>query len=492
MNCTLPGREPPDRPSPTLLLQRWHFYRWFAADEAPGNERSPKPFDRDARETLAAALERIERVNREPGTGEANRPRYAAWHTAFVTACREVAENSVLLTFRATTDWRLIVGWATNPAQETGITLHPFLGFPYAPASAIKGLLHRLLETALLEPSAESADDALAEFPGSLGPEPHPALRAALDRALLVRALFGSLAVIRAKDRAGQAFGPEAPIDRVKHWCSAVRVKVENEKLSSGPWCDLLGDLDTLCGPSTRALVTCFDAVPDEHAFAQGKRVLDMDILTPHYPTYYQEKRDAPRDDEGPVPIPFLAVAPGVTFEFRFRLEEPSTGEDDRRTALERHSAKGGKAVGDLIRDALSLGLGEWGLGAKTAAGYGYFSKVSLAEQVGAAAPPGGLVASGDASRLRPPPPDRPAAPLDPAKAAEAFLFGHTDPGTLPTRLDIEVRALPEAVQREVARIVRTRHADQVAAWRKKAAQGKKAVQARVAWLDSFAGEPGR
>ena len=39
-----------------------------------------------------------------------------------------------------TPDWRVVVGLGTDSVYETGITLHHIYGFPYIPASAIKGI----------------------------------------------------------------------------------------------------------------------------------------------------------------------------------------------------------------------------------------------------------------------------------------------------------------------------------------------------------------
>jgi CRISPR-associated protein Cmr6 len=38
-------------------------------------------------------------------------------------------------------DWRVVVGLGTDSVYETGITLHHIYGFPYIPASAIKGIV---------------------------------------------------------------------------------------------------------------------------------------------------------------------------------------------------------------------------------------------------------------------------------------------------------------------------------------------------------------
>ncbi|MFB3764881.1 MAG: type III-B CRISPR module RAMP protein Cmr6 [Methanotrichaceae archaeon] len=86
---------------------------------------------------------------------------------------------------------------------------------------------------------------------------------------------------------------------------------------------------------------------------------LDLDVMNPHYPDYYQ-KGLPPADWQSPVPIYFLALKPGVRFAFAVGWRRPS---DDRRLL-------------SLGVGWLKAGLQELGVGAKTAAGYGYFSEV--------------------------------------------------------------------------------------------------------------------
>jgi CRISPR-associated protein Cmr6 len=85
---------------------------------------------------------------------------------------------------------------------------------------------------------------------------------------------------------------------------------------------------------------------------------LELDVMTPHFPDYYSDKkkRTPPADDQNPVPIPFLTVKEGVRFGFAVGWRgEPNS---------EAHT----RAV-----EWLKAGLENLGAGAKTAAGYGYW-----------------------------------------------------------------------------------------------------------------------
>lgn len=96
---------------------------------------------------------------------------------------------------------------------------------------------------------------------------------------------------------------------------------------------------------------------------------LVSDISTCHHPKYYQGKQLKAYDNEDPNPLPFPAVKAGVKFVFTIvplRTANPDSVEQARQWLLQ----------------AMTL----WGMGAKTAAGYGWFkfaeedSKQSLAE----------------------------------------------------------------------------------------------------------------
>ncbi|MCI0427399.1 MAG: type III-B CRISPR module RAMP protein Cmr6 [Nitrospiraceae bacterium] len=95
---------------------------------------------------------------------------------------------------------------------------------------------------------------------------------------------------------------------------------------------------------------------------------LIVDIVNNHHLAYYQDKPDSndhpPGDWENPVPVYFLAVAPGTTFTF----------------AVSKRRADADDWSVECARDWLLGGLCHSGAGAKTSAGYGCF-RPSGAEQ---------------------------------------------------------------------------------------------------------------
>lgn len=90
---------------------------------------------------------------------------------------------------------------------------------------------------------------------------------------------------------------------------------------------------------------------------------LQLDVITPHHPAYYQTRGTTwPTDFDDPVPIPFLSVKPGSTFWVPITYPE------------------GGVGWANLAARLLEWGLTHLGLGAKTHSGYGYF-RVRVEEQ---------------------------------------------------------------------------------------------------------------
>ncbi|MEJ5200747.1 MAG: type III-B CRISPR module RAMP protein Cmr6 [Anaerolineales bacterium] len=212
--------------------------------------------------------------------------------------------------FRMKTDWRFIPGLGRKSALEIGFSFHRY-GFPFLPGSSVKGLarawaLYELAYTLRLEASRLDALDKLLEKePEEFEKERDKfnlTSQDALKMAKDFRAIFGTL------DQAGA--------------------------------------------------VVFFDAIPAEQAFP-----LDIDIMTPHYGSYYQGK-SAPTDSESPNPVTFLTVPAGKTFWFAIG------------------GRKGVKApelekLLPLARRWLENALVELGAGAKTAAGYGYFQMIN-------------------------------------------------------------------------------------------------------------------
>ena len=100
--------------------------------------------------------------------------------------------------------------------------------------------------------------------------------------------------------------------------------------------------------------------LPESLKQANGGLVLD--VMTPHHGPYYMadpnDRRNAPTDFDAPNPVPFLSV----TGKFRFAVECDVPGEEGRKWAA-------------LAMTLLEQALDAWGVGGKTNAGYGRFSK---------------------------------------------------------------------------------------------------------------------
>lgn len=110
-------------------------------------------------------------------------------------------------------------------------------------------------------------------------------------------------------------------------------------------------------GSTARAgLVDVLDAIPLP---PQDKGLLEVDVMNPHYPDWYAN-RAKPSDSQSPRPVFFLTVPAGTRFEFALLCHKRG---EDVRASLEK------------VEGWLKLGLTTLGAGAKTAAGYGYFTE---------------------------------------------------------------------------------------------------------------------
>ncbi len=219
--------------------------------------------------------------------------------------------QSVAATFALNS--RLLVGHGNESPTEVGITVHHTWGVPVIPGSALKGLLNHYVD-AVYGPDRGHADHHPLD-PGHPQPERAPYQGVTWqDR----RILHGPGPVHRALFGAPPAMSDPTHQDRGA------------------------GEM--------RGLVTFHDAlyVPDN---ADRDRPFAADVLTVHQRTYYNDGGQAwPNDYDSPNPVSFLSVKPGA----RFLL------------------ALSGPLQWTLLAlDLLKLALEQWGVGGKTAAGYG-------------------------------------------------------------------------------------------------------------------------
>jgi len=148
---------------------------------------------------------------------------------------------------------------------------------------------------------------------------------------------------------------PILPGSGVKGIARAYAWLVEGRRETDPDFVAILGRASEGAGDDTGALsggAIFFDAVPVELP------KLELDVINPHYPEYYQGK-EPPTNWQSPVPVYFLTVAPGTPFRFavgwRWSLDDET------------------RRLRDLAQDWLMKGLVQLGAGAKTSAGYGYF-----------------------------------------------------------------------------------------------------------------------
>lgn len=226
---------------------------------------------------------------------------------------------------RLQTASRLVVGLGAEHALETAITLDRNSGAPVIPGSALKGVARTYALVFLAE--------LLIEFnkPDLLPDDEIEQMLNTLDNWL-----------------------SKAEID----W-SGLRPyllkELNQEQQSTLENCiSTFRDVFGYVGAIGRT--TFFNAV-----YVGTQNPFEVDVMTPHFGSYYTAPatRPAPADDQNPVPVPYLVVREKQTFCF----------------------AIGARAISDVktakqARFWLREGLIAYGVGAKTAQGYGIFQKL--------------------------------------------------------------------------------------------------------------------
>jgi CRISPR type III-B/RAMP module RAMP protein Cmr6 len=332
--------------SPTLLFHKWHAYDCEQTTNEPLLE---------TKEWRVPFLDEVAaRVQHGMST-------YGGWHRRYREALEALGVSETETVLAGTTLWRLISGFATNPALENGLTLHPLHGFPYLPGSSVRGLVRHVAEHELAGEWADPPD------PENL---PEGAARETfLQKAEQLRAIFGSL-VVENHDGANPGWTPPRKI------LALLKKGLPKEDHETRK------RIDHLLNGQTGGLVTFYDAVPDpKHKVPDGK-ILRVDVLNPHYPDFFDTQGGSPpSDDQDPRPVYFLTLAPGVKLRFPFRVSDlpPAHREPRDDAERERREALASTTRAEIVEDVrrwLKAGLETWGAGGKTSAGYGYFRDI--------------------------------------------------------------------------------------------------------------------
>lgn len=214
---------------------------------------------------------------------------------------------------------RLMVNMASGVFENGNLALDRNSGVPYIPGSAVKGCARRFAIHALSEAPTDQKTALLRD----------------------ITAVFG--------------WGDE-------DWKSGRKGNGE-----------FRSDFEMACGTHWEACQSAFKNLPAQSsgriAFlpaypVDGDPGIELDVVTGHHSKYYADPLPTAvaTDTEEPVPVIFPAVSPARKPRFVFALV-PLRFDD--------------KALADKARDWLRQGLEGFGIGAKTAAGYGWFKCLS-------------------------------------------------------------------------------------------------------------------
>ncbi|WP_051654190.1 type III-B CRISPR module RAMP protein Cmr6 [Persephonella sp. KM09-Lau-8] len=110
-----------------------------------------------------------------------------------------------------------------------------------------------------------------------------------------------------------------------------------------------------------------FDAFPD------GKINIDVDIMNPHFPEYYEDKEGKipPADWQNPRPIKFLVVK-NTPFKFFIGMKKRTNIPESLKKFENDEKIKNASKLLEYILELLKEAFEFNGIGAKTSIGYGY------------------------------------------------------------------------------------------------------------------------
>lgn len=216
---------------------------------------------------------------------------------------------------------RLLVGHGDDSPTEVGLTVQHTWGAPLLPGRALKGLLNHYVD-AVYGPDAKDVDPRDA----ALNEEQRERARYRGVTYQGRRILYGPGDIHRGLFGAPAVPGTDAG---------------DGEEGSGGA-------------------VIFHDGwyIPSGPAGAPGDRPFAPDVLTVHHKDYYNQagRAGGPNDYDPPNPVAFLTVRPGARFLLSLSGPPPWTA-----------------LAFELLREALC----EWGVGGKTAAGYGRVARAS-------------------------------------------------------------------------------------------------------------------
>ena len=292
-------------------------------------------------------------------------------------------ENSLKMeTLFAQLKSRLMVNMAVGVMENAGLCLDRF-GVPYIPGSPIKSCARRMalqecLESENMNEKANLLSDiALAFGWGDTDWKPERILKRQNGQLTPAEPYsdFWWAMVIDSGDHSKDQLRNERwkVVAKLAATELLLRLRIQNRRHPEKPWLDL---------PNFAGSISFLPAYP----WQLPAMDLELDVVTCHHPQYYGQEKDkndklimpvALDSEQRILPIVFPAVKQSIIFQFALvplRLVDSQS-----------HP---GQKLHQLARRWLSQGLETFGLGAKTAAGYGWFKEGTLSDLTRPTAPP--------------------------------------------------------------------------------------------------------
>ncbi len=236
---------------------------------------------------------------------------------------------------------RLMVNMSGGVMENAGICLDR-TGMPYIPGSAVKGCARRMAIQELYEDRCSGKD-----------------IKELANKLVKIATIFGwgeqdwsneKNTNKLLKSDFTYAVGLDKLIDVFNLSCNEL---VSRKILSANP--KTFKDFGAFSGR-----VSFLPAYPVDINIPNTLGKLELDVITCHHQDYYSGNKEDATDDEDPNPVKFPAVAEGHIFGFALIKIRECSQEDIEQ-------------AGRWLLD----GLINFGIGAKTAAGYGWFQDVT-------------------------------------------------------------------------------------------------------------------
>lgn len=251
--------------------------------------------------------------------------------------------------FRMTPEWRFVAGLGDKTALEVGFTFHRIYGYPLIPGSALKGLarataLWNIAETLGVPRLSLSEAKKRAEAKQKKWCQNELCETPLAKLETLLMAYDERISEAKQRQTAKKAEDKVLETLRSEKGLKDLALYSAEEQITQ---------FRCIFGTTHVAgQAMFFEAVP------AAAPTLEVDIMNVHYPDYYGEGNKPPADNQNLNPIPFLTVGQ-TPFWFAVGWRGKTANEKLRSQAVA----------------WLKAGLRDFGLGAKTAAGYGYFEE---------------------------------------------------------------------------------------------------------------------